>query len=139
MIKKSSINTEAVKSDKQGFKGMIQHFLWTKDDGCNHFAMRLMEFEPFGHTSYHQHSEEHEFYLLEGEMDIVDGKGKETRLVAGDTAYIPPDEPHQVKNACSTTMRLLCTIPILPGGDGKMPAPRADGADYVTLSRPAKN
>jgi quercetin dioxygenase-like cupin family protein len=139
MIKKSPINIEAVKSDKQGFKGMIQHFLWTKDDGCNHFAMRLMEFEAFGHTSYHQHTEEHEFYLLEGVMDIVDGEGKGTRLIAGDTAYIPPNEPHQVKNAGNSTMRLLCTIPILPGGDGKTPAPRADGGDYVTLKRPTQN
>jgi quercetin dioxygenase-like cupin family protein len=133
------MNTEAVISDKAGFKGMIQHFLWTKDDGCEHFAMRLMEFEPSGHTSYHQHSEEHEFYLLEGDMVIIDGEGKETRFFAGDTVYIPPDEPHQVKNAGNTFMKLLCTIPILPGGDGKTPAPRADGGDYITRRRPKQD
>jgi hypothetical protein len=28
-------------------------------------------------------------------------------------------------------------IPILPGGDGKTPAPRPDGRDYVTKERPS--
>jgi quercetin dioxygenase-like cupin family protein len=128
---------EGILSDKEGFKGMKQRFIWTKADGCQNFAMRLMEFEPHGYTSYHAHLEDHEFFILEGEAVAVDADGKETRLSEGDTLYIPPDEPHQMKNAGGSTMRMLCMIPILPGGDGKTPAPRPNGRDYVTKERPS--
>lgn len=139
MIKKNWTAVDGIKSEKEGFKGMTQYFVWSKDDGCQRFAMRVMKFEPDGHTSYHQHLEEHEFFLVEGEMAIIDGEGKETRLSAGDTAYVPPDEPHQVRNVGNRPMRLLCCIPILPGGDGKAPAPRPEGGDYVTLQKPNPN
>ena len=112
---------------------MLQRFLWTKDDGCRHFAMRIMEFEPYGHTSYHAHREEHQFFFLEGEPAYVDAQGNELRLKVGDTIYVPADEPHQIKNVGDTVMKMFCIIPILPGGDGKAPAPRSDGSTYVTL------
>lgn len=137
MIKKHWKDVQGIKSDKEGFNGMIQHFIWTKEDGCKNFAMRLMEFEQKGYTSYHQHLEEHEFFVLEGEMALVDAYGKETRFKVGETAYVPSDEPHQVKNIGNGTMRMLCIIPILPGGDGKTPAPRPEGGDYVTLNKPS--
>lgn len=132
MKKKHYTEVDVVKSDKEGFKGMDQRFVWTKSDGCPNFAMRVMEFEPGGHTSYHSHREEHEFFFLEGEPAFVDADGKETRLTVGDTIYVPSDEAHQIKNVGNTTMKLLCMIPILEGGDGKAPAPREDGQGYVT-------
>ena len=78
-----------------------------------------MEFEVGGHTSLHGHPEEHEVYFLEGKAPMVDGNGKETRLRVGDFAYISPNELHQFKNVGSTKMKMICTIPIPPGGDGK--------------------
>lgn len=104
---------------RSGFSGMAARFALTKDEGCPRYAMRLMEFEPGGHTSMHAHPEEHEFYFLEGEPAIVNCYGNETRLNAGDFVYVAPNEPHQIKNLGTTTMRMICTIPILPGGDGK--------------------
>jgi quercetin dioxygenase-like cupin family protein len=137
MIKKHFTDVETIESKKEGFKGMQQRFLWSKDDGCPHFAMRLMEFDPHGQTSYHAHNEEHEFFFLEGEPAFVDAEGNELRLKVGDTIYVPSDEPHQIKNMGDTVMKMLCTIPILPGGDGKSPAPRPDGKDYVTKEKPS--
>ena len=137
MQKKHWTEVEGILSDKEGFKGMNQRFIWTKADGCERFAMRLMEFEPYGYTSYHAHLEEHEFFVLEGEAIAVDAEGEEIKLLEGDTLYVPSDEPHQMKNAGGSPMRLLCMIPILPGGDGKVPAPRPDGQDYVTKERPS--
>ena len=61
-----------------------------------------------------------------------DAEGKEIRLKVGDAVYVAPDEPHQIKNVGDTLMRMVCMIPILPGGDGKKPAPRPDGKGYVT-------
>jgi quercetin dioxygenase-like cupin family protein len=136
MIKKKALDVKSEESKKEGFKGMHMRFLWSKDDGMKNFAMRIMEFEPYGHTSYHKHLEEHQFYFLEGEPGYVDGEGKEIAVKVGDTVYCGPDEPHQIKNVGSTVMRMICMIPILPGGDGKSPAPRPDGRGYVNEKKP---
>ena len=124
MKKKHLGDAPPVAINKEGFRGMSAYYLWTAEDGCPNYAMRIMEFEPGGFTSYHSHLEEHEFYFLEGEGVYVDGEGKETRVSPGDGIYCLPDELHQVKNTGNTKMKLLCTIPILPGGNGKLPAPR---------------
>jgi quercetin dioxygenase-like cupin family protein len=64
-------------------------------------------------------------YFLEGEPAIVDSSGKETRLHVGDFVYVLPNELHQIKNVGSTRMKMICTIPLLPGGDGKNTTARA--------------
>ncbi|MDC7786641.1 cupin domain-containing protein [Rhodoplanes sp. TEM] len=119
MIRKNVQDIPAVYVDKEGFNGMSARFALTKDDGCPNYAMRVMEFAPGGHTSLHSHLEEHEFFFPEGEPAIVDGNGKETRLKPGDLVYTAPNEVHQLRNLGASTMRVICTIPILPGGDGK--------------------
>ena len=106
--------------DKEGFSGMSARWALTKDDGCPNYAMRVMEFAPGGHTSLHDHMEEHEFYFPEGEAAIVGKDGKEIRIQPGDFVYTAPNEVHQIKNLGKTPLRVICTIPILPGGDGKV-------------------
>ena len=138
MIRKHYTDIERIESKREGFKGMFQRFLWSIDDGCSNFAMRLMEFEPYGHTSYHAHLEEHQFFFLEGEPAFVDAEGNEIRLRVGDTIYVPPDEPHQIKNLGNTVMKMICMIPILTGGDGKSPAPRHYGNDSMIKEKPFK-
>lgn len=103
---------------QEGFKGMTARFAVTKVDGCPNDAMRIMEFEPEGHTSFHSHQEEHEFYFVEGTGEIVTDGGQTIPVRAGDLIFIAPREKHQVKNTGNTLLRLVCTIPILPGGDG---------------------
>ena len=112
MICKHSSEVSGTKIDRKGFAGMTARFVLSKDDGCPRYAMRLMEFEPGGHTSMHAHPEEHELYFLEGKPAIVDSSGKETRLDAGDFLYVLPNEPHQIKNVGSTKMKAICTIPM---------------------------
>lgn len=119
MIRKRLSEVPETPMEKPGFRGMTARFALTRDDGCPRFAMRLMAFEPGGCTSLHAHPEEHEFYFLEGRPAIVDGTGRETVLAAGDFVLTLPGEPHQLKNLGDTPMRVICTIPILPGGDGK--------------------
>jgi quercetin dioxygenase-like cupin family protein len=104
---------------RPGFQGMTARFALTRDDGCPTFAMRLMEFAPGGHTSLHSHAEEHEFYFLEGEAAVAGADGRQLRVQPGDFVYTRPDEPHQLLNLGTTDMRVICIIPILPGGDGK--------------------
>ena len=135
MIKKTVSDILPAEVNKDGFKGMSARYIWSADDGDQKFAMRMMEFEPHGHTSYHRHMEEHQFLFLEGAPVFVDENGKETKLKPGDTVYCAPDELHQIKNGGDGVMKMICMIPILPGGDGKMPAPRADGSDYVNVKK----
>jgi len=107
MIRKQYTDVERVEAEREGFQGMSARYLWSADDGCPNFAMRMMEFEPHGHTSYHAHLEEHQFYILDGEPAYVDAEGNEIILKVGDTLYVPPEEPHQIKNVGSTVMKLL--------------------------------
>lgn len=119
MIKKKVSDVPGVSMDKPGFAGMTARFALVKDDGMPHYAMRIMEFAPGGYTSLHAHLEEHEFYLIEGEGVLVYGDGQKTDIAAGDVFYTAPNEPHQIKNVGKNILRVVCTIPILDGGDGK--------------------
>jgi mannose-6-phosphate isomerase-like protein (cupin superfamily) len=102
---------------------MDARFVLTADDGCPRYALRLMEWVPNGHTPYQRHKEEHEMFVLEGEAVVVGEGNKETKLRAGDALYIPPCEYHQIRNVGSGLLRIICTIPIFPGMDGKVTTP----------------
>ncbi len=119
MIRKTYVEIPAVPMNKPGFRGMTARFALTRDDGMPNYALRIMEFAPGGHTSLHSHAEEHEFYFIEGEPAIVDAEGTETQLASGDVPYVAPHEVHQIRNAGAGVMRMVCTIPIFEGGDGK--------------------
>jgi quercetin dioxygenase-like cupin family protein len=118
VIRKNIKDIPVVAIDKDGFRGMTARWALTRDDGCPNYAMRVMEFAPGGHTSLHAHMEEHEFYFPEGEPAMVDGGGSDIRLHPGDVVYTAPNEAHQIRNLGTSPMRVICTIPILPGGDG---------------------
>lgn len=120
MLIKSSNKVERITIKREGFVGAYVRYLLVKDDGCPNYAMRLMEFDPKGHTSYHGHEEEHEFYFLEGNGVLVDDSGVEHAVNPGDAVFVPPTHKHQIINKGNTTLRVICTIPILEGGDGKI-------------------
>jgi len=107
MKKKSLAEVKPFDAKKEGFKGHSARYLWTVEDGVENFAMRVMEFEPGGHTSFHSHREEHEVFFLEGEAAYVDEKKQETRLSAGDSIFVSPDEPHQFKNVGEGRLRMV--------------------------------
>ncbi|MEN6609989.1 MAG: cupin domain-containing protein, partial [Methanoregulaceae archaeon] len=91
--------------------------------GCPRYALRLMEWTPGGRTSYHRHQEEHEMFVLEGEAVAVGNDNQEVHLQPGDALYIAPCEYHQIKNTGSGTLRMICTVPIFPGREGKTTTP----------------
>ncbi len=127
MIRKAYADIPGTLIDKPGFKGMTARFALTRDDGMPRYALRIMEFAPGGYTSLHAHAEEHEFYFIEGEPAIVDSAGKETRLASGDVVYVAPYEVHQIRNVGNGVMSMVCTVPILEGGDGKATAHPSGG------------
>ncbi len=127
MIKKTSAEIPGTIIDKPGFRGMTAYFALTRDDGMPHYALRIMEFAPGGYTSLHGHLEEHEFFLVEGKAVMVDGEGVETPFLPGDVVYTAPHELHQIKNVGNEAVRVVCTIPILAGGDGKATTQQTGG------------
>ena len=126
MIVKHTQEMVASPMDKPGFSGMDARFVLTADDGCPRYALRLMEWKPGGHTAYHRHKEEHEMFVIEGEAVAVGEGKKEAKLVAGDALYLAPCELHQIRNAGSGRLRMICTVPIFPGKDGRTTSPCED-------------
>ena len=76
--------------EREGFQGVKARYVITDKAGAPHFAMRVCEFEPGGHTALHQHPEEHEIFILEGTVTAVNDRGDEFSLKSGNTLYIPP-------------------------------------------------
>lgn len=55
MILKHSMEIPAESIKKTGFSKMKARFIFTAQDGCPRYAMRLMEIGPGGQTSWHCH------------------------------------------------------------------------------------
>ena len=81
-----------------GSTGTSIQWLWGKRDGVIRFALRRFKISPKGMIGLHNHSEEHEIYILEGEGIVFNESGVETRVQPQDTLYIPPDEAHGYRN-----------------------------------------
>lgn len=80
-------------------------------DGAPVFAMRQFELEPGGCTPDHTHPWEHEMYILQGNATVI-CRGEEHIVRPGCFAFVPPNEPHQVKNTGLLTLKFLCLIPV---------------------------
>ena len=119
MILKHASDVPAVPMTNPGFFGMHARFLLTADDGCPRYAMRLMEIAPRGHCSFHNHKEEHEMYFLEGEGVLRTDAGSESGIRAGDVLLLMPCELHQIRNTGTGMLKMICTVPLLPGKTGK--------------------
>jgi quercetin dioxygenase-like cupin family protein len=92
-------------------KGVTIRWLISEKEGAPHFAMRLFELQPGGHTPYHKHSWEHEVFLLKGEGALV-GEGETHIIREGDAIFVPGEENHQFRNTSEETMTFLCMVPI---------------------------
>jgi quercetin dioxygenase-like cupin family protein len=123
MLIKHASEVPAVPMTKPGFSGMQARFLLTADDNCPRYAMRLMEISSNGYTSFHSHKEEHEMYFLEGEGVLKTDNGGEQRIRAGDALLLMPCELHQIRNTGTGMLKMICTVPLLPGKTGKETTP----------------
>lgn len=122
MILKHTSDVPAVPITRPGFTGFQARYLLTADDGCPRYAMRLMEIAPGGCTSFHDHREEHEIYLLEGDGILRTERG-EQKIRAGDVLLLMPCERHQIRNTGAGVFRMICTVPLFPGKTGRETTP----------------
>jgi mannose-6-phosphate isomerase-like protein (cupin superfamily) len=51
------------------------------------------------------------------------GKDDGQTVRAGDAVYLMPCEFHQITNTGSTVLKMICTVPLLPGKTGKETTP----------------
>jgi quercetin dioxygenase-like cupin family protein len=80
-------------------------------DGAPVYSYRVFTVEPGGHTPYHQHPYEHMNYVIEGSGALVNEKGEEQPIKAGDFALVMPDEMHQYRNKGDKPLQLICGVP----------------------------
>jgi len=98
------------KQTEEGAAKLKVRWLITKDVGAKHFAMRLFEMEPGGHSPLHRHPWEHEVFILEGQ-GRARSERNETNFQKGDVIFIPSNEEHQLENTGETLVKFLCLIP----------------------------
>jgi quercetin dioxygenase-like cupin family protein len=95
----------------KGAEGVKVRKLISNLDGAEHFAMRMFEVEPEGHTPRHSHDWEHEIYVLDGQ-GIVHYEGQEYPLTSKNVLLIPEGKEHQFRNIGQSLLRFLCIVPM---------------------------
>lgn len=83
----------------------------SKNDGAPVYSYRVFTVEPGGYTPYHSHPYEHMNYIIEGEGALVNEKGEEQPIKAGDFALVMPDEKHQYRNKGNVPFKIICGVP----------------------------
>lgn len=88
-------------------------WLITKNDGAERFTMRRFDIEPGGSIGLHEHPEDHEIYVLQGNGTLIDEEGNEKKVEKNDIIYVPPDERHGYRNDGNKPFSFICVIPYL--------------------------
>ena len=78
-------------------------------DGAPNFTMREFQLGPGAATPHHSHDWEHEVLILEGTGNLLHGDA-ETTFGAGDSIYIPSNEPHQFQNKGAGDLKFICVV-----------------------------
>ena len=106
-----SSQVEAQPVTEAGARGTTVRWLLSRPEGAPNFALRLFELGPGGCTPLHEHSWEHEVFLLEGRVEVA-GEPGPAEVSVGDAVLIPPGERHQFRNLGEGPAHLLCIIPL---------------------------
>lgn len=114
MIKKNYHEVEnksATLTDGTPVKDVYVRWLIDNNDGANNFAMRMFEIKPYTEVPLHEHWQDHEIYILEGNGKFFNDANKSHMVQSGDVLYIPPNEKHGIANQENEVLRFLCLIP----------------------------
>jgi quercetin dioxygenase-like cupin family protein len=106
----SSAQVAAEEVVEEGAHLTTIRWLISDKEGAPNFAMRLFELEPGGYTPFHNHSWEHEVFILDGTGEITTATGPRA-VKQGDAILVLPDEKHQFRNTGSQPLRFICLIP----------------------------
>jgi len=103
-----------VPSEPGGADGLSIRWVINASQGATNFAMRVLELEPGKVSPLHQHDNEHEAFVLEGQGEVKTGEDSKP-IKEGSVVFIPGKEAHQFRNTGQTTMRFIdvVTFPII--------------------------
>lgn len=93
--------------------GTAIQWIWSKDDNVPNFFLRRFVITPGNQIGLHNHAEEHEIFILEGEGLVFNDSGEKFHIKPEDTLFVPSNEPHGYKNTGQTNLVFLCIIPRL--------------------------
>ena len=110
---KESLKVESENISLYGSTGTSIQWLWSKEDGVPHFALRRFVIKPGGKIGLHNHGEEHEIFFLSGTGKVFNNSGEEYEVKANDTLFVPQNEPHGYYNSGNEDLIFLCIIPLL--------------------------
>ena len=106
----SKMGGKPVEMNGEVLEGVTIRWLIAKGEGAKNFFMRYFEMEAGAVISLHNHSWEHEIYLLKGKCKVI--VGEEEKIVdEGVALYIEPDIPHAYENVGTEKVVFLCMIP----------------------------
>ena len=104
---------EAVLTDGTKVDGIYIRWLIDENLGAKNFAMRRIEIKPGLSVPLHNHTEEHEIYILSGTGKFSNDKDEVKIAETGDFVYIPSNEKHSMENIGEDSLIFLCLIPYL--------------------------
>lgn len=96
--------------DNDQAKGIDARVVVGKDDGADHFCMRIFEIAPEGYSPRHAHAWEHELFIHSGEGEAYDGKTWRP-IRPGTVLFVAPGEEHQIRNTGAQKLIFACLIP----------------------------
>ena len=103
-------DVEPVYFDSDVAKGVAGRVLIGKDDGANHFCMRLFELSKGGYTPRHSHDWEHEIFVHSGLGEVLN-KDEWINVKSGYSIFIPGQLEHQIRNTGDDPLVFVCLIP----------------------------
>lgn len=106
-------NKQATLTDGTPVEDVYVRWLIDENDGAQNFAMRRFEIKPGKIVPLHNHSQDHEIFILEGKGIFYNDTGQDYEVQSGDVIYIPPNEKHGIKNIGNKDLVFLCLIPYL--------------------------
>ena len=107
LVHYTDVEAQEVEKDARGVK-----IRWLIDErvGGKSFCMRHFEIAPGGCTPHHEHTWEHEVFILEGAGEVLSDDPPHV-FRPGDAILVPGGEKHQFRNTGETSVRLLCLVP----------------------------
>jgi quercetin dioxygenase-like cupin family protein len=98
-----------VPSEPGGADGLTMRWVINASQGATNFAMRVLELEPGKVSPFHQHENEHEVFVLDGQGEVETLEGSQP-IKAGTVVFIPERESHQFRNSGKDILRFIDVI-----------------------------
>ncbi len=104
---------EEIEVTLAGSQKTTVRWLVGKRTGAKTYAMRLFDIKPGGIIPLHEHAEEHEIFVLQGQAKIIGGNDGDIAK-KDDVVFVPSNQPHGYDNTEGTeSFRFICVIPLL--------------------------